>query len=344
MSMRRSLVLAAETFPPLIEIAKAADAAGFHRVWTTENNAYDAVIRAVVLGLNTERIGVGTGIAYHFTRAPLAAAVMAAEAQSVTGGRFTLGLGAGTRGMRSRWYGLDDDRPAARFAEYVALVKTVWQSSTGLEFQGEFFSADIPTFHLSQDAAHLAALRVYGSGLNARMLEVAASSCDGVALHPLARSEHYLDEVVSPALGRAADRSGRSCQLAAWQITSVDDDEDVARQRARQTLAFYFSTPSYRTIAEGTNWQEAVRAIRETYKLGGAEAEWSRLAQHVTDEMVDDMTLAGTPEQVRTRLPAIEADLAQRGVDELVFQTVGKGLTPAEVLSNCRGIIEVCAP
>jgi len=90
----RSVVFATDALEPLVGLAKMAEDAGFDRVWTTEYPGRDAVARALAIALGTGRIGVGTGIAYAFTRAPLAMAGLAGDVQRLAGGRFALGLGA----------------------------------------------------------------------------------------------------------------------------------------------------------------------------------------------------------------------------------------------------------
>ena len=343
-AVRRSIVFGTDAFAELIPVAQAAERAGFHRLWTTEYTGRDSVIRALLLAQATERIGVGTGIAYAFSRAPLAMAAMAADAFAASGGRFALGLGAGTRGMRTRWYETEFDHPAARFADYVQLMRATWAADGGgLDYQGEFYHLRIPAFRPGHPAADLAGLRVYGSGLNKVMLRQAARSCDGVALHPLAGSERYLREVALPAIRAGRQQGGRTDgALAIWLITSIDEDADVARQRARLTLAFYFSTPSYRGVTAGTPWAAATEAIREGFLDEGAN--WASLSRFVPDDMVDAFTLTGTPAQARRRLAEYERRYELAGADEIVFQTVGENLTREQVVRNCEQIIEVLRP
>lgn len=317
-----------------------ADAAGLHRIWTTEYATRDAVIRAVALGMQTERIQVGTGISYAFTRLPLAAAAMAADAQLATGGRFTLGLGAGTRGMRERFYGQDTfDHPAPRLAEYVELLKAAWGAEEGLEFAGDHYSANVPGYRAHPELKQLGVPQVYGSGLNSTMIRYAAASCDGVALHPVASATHYLEQVVAPAMARGREQAGRPVSLAAWRITSIDDDGDQARNRVRANLAFYFSTPSYASVVEGTPWEQVADRVRDRFHDIGPQ--WIRVGEVVPDDMVHAFSLAGTAAEVADRLPGLEADLADLGADEVVFQTVGIGLTDEETVDNCRRIISV---
>jgi alkanesulfonate monooxygenase SsuD/methylene tetrahydromethanopterin reductase-like flavin-dependent oxidoreductase (luciferase family) len=343
--MRRSIVLATEAYAGLPEVTVAAEQAGFHRVWTTEYTNRDALVRAIALGLASERIGVATGIAYLFTRAPLAAAASAADAFLVTGGRFALGLGTGTRGMRSRWYGVDEfDHPAARLEEYVGLMRAAWRAEDGLEFRGRFYRARVPGLALGAEGPSLDGLHVYGSGVNRTMLRIAARACDGVALHPLAAARAYLSETVVPALEEAAGERPEPLRLACWCIASIDSDEEVARSNAKRSLAFYFSTPSYASVAAGASWAAAVPAIQAAFRDGQPSPDWDDLARLVPEEMVDELTVSGTPEGVRERLPRLEAELAEHGAEEVVFQTIGVGLTPEQTVENCAQIVDACAP
>ena len=338
--MHRSLVLATDVLSPAIDLARHADESGLHRIWTTEYATRDAPARALALGMATSRLQVATGIAYAFSRLPVAMAATAADIQMATGGRFALGLGAGTRGMRSKFYGFDGfDHPAPRFAEYVELLKTAWRATDGLSFDGRFYHSRVPGYRANDELAQTGPPPVFGAGLNRTMLKYAAASCDGVALHPLASAPHYLDHTVVPAVAEGwGDRPG---ELACWVITSIDEDGDLARDRVKTNLAFYFSTPSYQSVAAGTRWEDTAANVRDTFREIGPR--WSELAKLIDDDMVAAFSLSGTPEEVRKDLAAWEATLTERGCTELVFQTIGIGLDDAETIDNCRLIIDTLA-
>lgn len=337
--MHRSLVLATDIWSPTIQLARTAEERGLHRVWTTEYATRDAAIRALALAMSTERLRVATGIAYAFTRMPLAAAAMAADIQLASKGRFAMAIGAGTRGMRRTFYGRDDfDRPAPRLAEYAALMRAAWGAKSGLEFEGEFYSAKVTGFSAHPELAAYGPPPLYGSGLNAVMIRHAARAFDGVALHPLASASHYLDAVVAPAMRSGQDRKHGETSLAAWRVTSIDADGSVARQRVKSNLAFYFSTPSYASVLVGTPWVEVSAAVQKAARETGHD--WARVAELIPDDMADAFSLSGTPDAVAAALPALEDEYAARGVDEIVFQTVGIGLDDEATVANCALILD----
>ncbi|MCW2682055.1 MAG: class flavin-dependent oxidoreductase [Frankiales bacterium] len=331
--MKRSIVFAVPDFLPLVGVAQEAEAAGFDRIWTTEDPGRDALVRALTLALSTRTIGIGTGIAYAFTRAPLALAATAADAAVASAGRFSLGLGAGTQGMRTRWYGVTEfDHAASRIEEYAEILRKAWAAERTFHHEGRFYSGSYGELNGARPE-----VPIWGSGINATMLRIAARSCDGVAVHPLGAHLRYLDDVVLPAMAEGAAAAGRPAQLALWRMTAIEEDGDRARDRARRSLAFYFSTPSYAAAADGTGWGPVAREIRDTYRARGSE--WAELAALVPDEMVADFCLAGTPEEVLAQWGALEAEYAARGVSETVFQTVGAGAPGPDNIRNLRAIV-----
>ena len=338
MTVKRSLVLSTPAFQPMIEVAKAAESAGISRLWTTESPGRDAIVRAVTLGQHTSSIGIGTGIAYAFTRAPLAMAAAAADAHIATQGRFAIGLGAGTRGLRSRRYGVDTfDHPAPRLGDYIGLMRAAWAAEDGLSYEGSFFTAEVPGRVRSSELDEFPRIEVHGSGLNATMLRYAAKDCDGVALHPLASYADYLDRVAMPAIHAGSNARETPPSVAAWRITSVAEDEDVARWQARVNLAFYFTTPSYQSITAGTRWAEHTIAVRDLYPT---TPSFETLAHSLPDEMIDDFCLAGTPEQVRAKAVEVETAMGERGIHELVFQVAGVGLDSAGYVEAANTVID----
>ncbi len=336
--MLRSVVFSGHNrITDLTELARRAEALGYDRVWTTETHSRDAMLRAAAAVLATSRIRGGTGIAYAFTRAPLAMAAAPAELQVLSDGRFALGLGSMTRGMRRGWYGLELDHIAPRFADYVRLVKAAIAGGDGLRFEGPFYRADVPGFQVAGDTDAVRRLPVYGSGVNAEMLRACAGTCDGIALHSIATTLPYLDRVVVPALAAAAGKPS----LAAWRIVAIAADGELARAAARLNIAFYLSTPSYASVAHDRPWAAAAEQIRAEFRRG---APWSKLAGLVDEGMLCELATAGTPGQVRADLASLEAELAPRGVDELVLQPALVGLPEDELLGVQLQLLAAAAP
>ena len=83
------------------------------------------------MALATSRCAVGSGIMYGVGRSPLMLAAEARDLDELSGGRFVLGLGNGTRRMISDWHGQDGAAPAARMEELVPLIRSIWRLEEG---------------------------------------------------------------------------------------------------------------------------------------------------------------------------------------------------------------------
>jgi alkanesulfonate monooxygenase SsuD/methylene tetrahydromethanopterin reductase-like flavin-dependent oxidoreductase (luciferase family) len=318
--LRRSVVFATDELEPLAALARRAEAAGLDRVWTTEYVGRDAIARALYLALRTERIGVATGIAYAFSRAALGMAATAADVQRLSAGRFGLGISSGTRGVR-RWYGAEFEPPAPRIEAYAGELREAWARDPDLD-------APPP---------------IYAAALNPAMTRAVARSCDGALLHALALSRVHLNERVLPALREGFDRRRDDApfEIAAWCITAIDEDEERAREMARRQLAFYLSTPSYKTVTAGTDWESVADAIRDGFDASDRKAAWGELSGLIPDAVVDELTIAGTPAVAREKAAALEVELREAGVTEMVFQTAGADVSSVELISNCEQIADV---
>jgi alkanesulfonate monooxygenase SsuD/methylene tetrahydromethanopterin reductase-like flavin-dependent oxidoreductase (luciferase family) len=340
--MKWSVVIPGTVSDRLPEAASQAEQAGIYRLWTTESTGRDAILRSLHLLQATKTLQGGTGIAFAFTRPPLAAAGSAADAYALSGGRFSLGLGAGTRGQR-RWYQADFDHPASRLADYVRAIKAVLRSDGMVRYQGRFYDLSVPRVHLAAPPETLSQLKIYGGGLHEQMLRAIARSCDGVVLHPLAGGASYLDEVVLPALGSVTPDDGVPPSLIVWCPLSIAEDEATARRRAAEQLAFYFSTPSYHDVAERSGFGAVAARLIEQFNRGTTGPAFADLAGLIPDEMLRFFVAYGTPAQVASQLAGRAAAWQQRGVQEVALQISAQSVTPADLLAHLDHVASILA-
>src|ERR1700709_2564423 len=128
------------------EVVVAAEQAGFDAAWSGEFLNRSAIVSVAAMAAATERIGVGTAIAYAVGRSPLVLANDARFLDELSEGRFTLGLGTGTRGMMVGWHGVTDpDGPATRMEELIPLLRRLWHlHEETVQHSGRFYSCNIP--------------------------------------------------------------------------------------------------------------------------------------------------------------------------------------------------------
>src|SRR5947207_11807839 len=119
---RISIAAIADTAADLASRAREAEAAGIECVWTPELFR-SSVTQATWIAAATERIGIGTGIAWAFTRSPFILAVTALDIDEMSSGRFRLGVGAGVKRLNEAWHGAEYGRPAPTLRVTVAAVR-----------------------------------------------------------------------------------------------------------------------------------------------------------------------------------------------------------------------------
>src|SRR3954466_10890378 len=142
---RISVAAIADTADDLVAQARQAEAAGIECVWMPELFR-SSVTQATWVAAATERIGVGTGIAWAFTRSPFILAVTALDIDEMSGGRFRLGLGAGVKRLNETWHGVEYGRPAPHLRETVEAVRLIMRkapSGEPIRFEGSYHDIDI---------------------------------------------------------------------------------------------------------------------------------------------------------------------------------------------------------
>jgi probable F420-dependent oxidoreductase len=303
------IVLSLPRIEDTVVAAQLAERAGFESVWTTEFPDHSATVTLAAVAEATERVTLGTAIAYAFGRTPLVLAAEARDLDALSSGRLILGLGTGTQRMQREWHGLDGEHPASRMEELVPLVRSLLRLNEGpLEHEGRFYRTIVhPTAPVP--APLRADLPIYMAGVNARMIEAAGAVADGLVGHPLFTPE-YTRDVVRPALARGAERAGHSAPppIAGYVTCVVDEDGDAARAAARGAVAFNSTVSTYRPVLTHHGFDPQADRIRAAWK----QRDWTAMAAAVTDEMLETIAIAGTADEVRSQYERSRAGLFER--------------------------------
>ena len=292
------MVLSLPNIDDTVEAAQLAEKAELESVWTTEFPDRSATISLAAVARATERVTVGSAIAYAFGRTPLVLAAEARDLDDLSGGRLILGLGTGTKRMQRDWHGLDGEHPAGRMEELVPLIRRLLCLHEGpVEHEGRFYRTVVhPTAPVPPPLR--TDLPIYMGGVNARMVEAAGAVGDGLVGHPLFTPE-YTRDVVRPALARGAERAGRAepVPIAGYVTCLVDADGAAARQAARGIVAFNSTVRTYRPILTHHGFDSQADRIREAWQSG----DFAAMGEAVPDEMLDAIALAGTAKEVRAQ-------------------------------------------
>lgn len=232
-------------------VAARAESLGYAALWSAETK-HDPFLPLVAAAAATSRLGLGTAIATSFTRSPMVTAMLAWDLQAASDGRFTLGLGTQVKGHNERRFSVPFDRPLARQRELVLALRHVWGAFQGehpLRFRGEFYRLDLMTPFFDPGPIEHPRVPIFLAAVTPRAYRIAGEVADGVHVHPF-HTPRYLREVALPALEEGLAASGRTradVTLAAPVFALVAGG---AEEEARQQIAFYGSTRTYRAVLE----------------------------------------------------------------------------------------------
>ncbi|MFF0813819.1 TIGR03617 family F420-dependent LLM class oxidoreductase [Rhodococcus sp. NPDC003318] len=251
-------------------------------------------------------VDLATNVAIALPRSPVHLAHAAWDLQSLSGGRFRLGLGSQIRPHIEKRYAATWSRPAARMRETVLAVRAVldsWQDGTRLDFRGEFFTHTLmpPAFVPGPNPFDTPPILL--GALGPVMTRTAAEVADGLLVMPF-NSERHFRERTLPAIQLGLDRAGRErtdLEVVPQVIVATGRTEaelSAATTGVRGLLAFYGSTPAYRPVLEVEGWADRQEPLNALSKRG-AIAEMIDL---VDETMVDTLAVRGTPEQCAAQI------------------------------------------
>jgi probable F420-dependent oxidoreductase len=287
--------------------AKAAEEMGFDTLWSTEAQ-HDPFLPLAVAATSTQRLKLGTAIAVAFPRSPTILAHTSWDLQASSQGRFTLGLGTQVKGHNERRFGVKWESPAKKLREMILALRAIWdcwQNGTPLKVSGEFYNLSLMTPAFNPGPQAHPHVPIYIAGVNPRMCRLAGELCDGFHVHPL-HSVRYLQEVVLPNIEQGAAKAGRSrrdLELASMVfVITGDSPEEVAaaKERTRMRIAFYASTRNYRVVLDTHGWGEVSTRLSKK----AAQGDWQGMAQEITDEMLEEYAVIGSPDEIPEKLHA----------------------------------------
>lgn len=267
---------------------------------------HDALLGAAVAATGARHMAIGTSIALAFTRAPTALAYAAHDLNTASEGRFVLGLGPQVRPHIERRFGLPWSEPVKRMRETVLAMRAVWkcwQDGGPLSFEGDLIKLSLMPPAFRPEPTPWGGPPVYLAAVGPMMAELAGEVADGLFVHAFA-TPAYLREVLLPAVERGLARSGRS--RSDFQVsysafiadTTAAQTPAAAREQARNSVAFYASTPDYvRVLA-----QHGLGDLQPRLRQMTREGAWATMASEISDEVLDLFCPSGTPGEIGTAL------------------------------------------
>jgi F420-dependent oxidoreductase-like protein len=303
----------AETVTELADYEKA----GLSIVFVPEAYSFDAVSQLGYIAAKTERLQIASGILQLYSRTPALTAMTAAGLDYVSGGRFTLGIGASGPQVIEGWHGVPYDAPVGRSRELIEICRMVWRRER-LSYNGRHYTVPLPP---GQGTGLGKALKLINHPVRERIpIVLAAVGPKNVALAAeLAEGWQpffYLPEKAPEVWGGpvAEGTAKRDPALGPLDVIvqaplAIGEDVTGLRDLARPFFALYIGGMGargknfYYTLAERLGYEAEAQRIQDAY-LDGRKDE---AAAMIPAELLEQTSLIGPEGYVRERLAAFRA-------------------------------------
>ncbi|MEV6345422.1 LLM class F420-dependent oxidoreductase [Actinoplanes sp. NPDC051851] len=293
------------------------ESAGAELVVVPEAYSFDAVSRLGFLAARTRRMGLMSGVMQLQTRTPTLTAMTAAGLDHVSGGRFTLGLGASGPQVIEGFHGIAFGSPLGRMRETVAICRAVWRREP-LRYDGKHHRIPLPPGEGTGLGKPLKLINhpvrdripIMLAAMGPRNVALAAEIAEG--WQALFLDPHAAAPVYAAALREGLSR--RDPSLGPLDISvplpfAIADPTPELLAGHRAQLALYFGGMGARTrnfsndLLRRYGYPGEAALIQDLF-LAGRRAE---AAGAVPDAVLTGTSLVGPPSVIRDRLAALAA-------------------------------------
>jgi F420-dependent oxidoreductase-like protein len=327
-----------------LAVAQEADRLGFSVCWAAEAYGSDAATVLAYIAAKTERIELGSAIFQIPARTPTMTAMTAATLDTLSNGRFRLGLGVSGPQVSEGWYGVKFDKPLARTREYVEIIRKALARERVVH-DGANWTLPLPdgpgkplklTVHPVRDR-----IPTYIAAIGPKNLELTGEIADGWL--GIFFSPEQAELSVQP-LRTGREKAGRTLDgfdLAPNVPIAVTPTDEAAEIEAvanffRPFTALYVGGMGsrkqnfYNRIAQRMGYEKEAAEIQDKYLA----KDYEGAAAAVPQEMIDRTTLIGTKERIADRLKAYA------GVGVTTVNLTPAGTTLDERIGALRTAVE----
>lgn len=300
---------------PNLDILRQAEDLGFEALWTAEAYGSDAVTPLAWIGAQLKRIKLGTSIMQVPARSPAMAAMTAATVDELTNGRFIMGIGSSGPQVSEGWHGVGYEKPLSRMREYLQIIRAIIKREGPVKFEGDFYQLPykgpgstglgVPLkciLHPRKD------MKIYVGGITPNGVRLASELADG--FFPVWTSPRRWD-VYKPIIEEGFAKAGNGKSWGQFDVIQnvrvvVGDDLAQCRDTIRPDLALVIGGMGargknfYNDHISRQGYEAEAKKIQDLY-LDGKHKE---AIAAVPDELIDDITLIGSPERIIDRAQA----------------------------------------
>lgn len=331
------------------ELVAAAERSGFDAVFTAESWGSDAFTPLAWFGSSTERVRLGTSVAQLSARTPAACAMHALTLDHLSGGRAVLGLGVSGPQVVEGWYGAPFGAPLGRTREYVSIVRQVLAREGRVRNDGRHYPlpyegpGSVGLGKALKPITHplRADLPIWLGAEGPKNVALAGEIADGwLAVYFAPRvAQEYWDWLREGMARPGARRGVDEFEVAANAQVVLTEDKQAELERLKPSVALYLGgmgAPQQNFHADlfgRMGYGEVADDVKRLFLAGRRE----EAVRAVPDELVDEISLVGTVDEVRERVEQWE----RAGVTMLLVgcRDVEHVQAVASAVSGVRGLV-----
>ena len=322
--------------PVMGGIAKQMEAVGFEGCFSLQIYGPPFVPMAAVAAM-TDTLKVSTGIAVAGTRSPVETAFAAMELDTISGGRFVLGLGTSLHSAVCGIYGEPKRKLLTHLREVVKVVRYVNANAhKGMEpVHGEYFNAEWTEMMLTAPPVR-EEIPIWIAALKDKLTSMALEIGDGLMVHALWTVDYTVAK--KPFIEAELARFGRKrsdVEVNAWPWIAINDDKQQAINDSRATVAAYVGYKEYEAFFDAIGFGDEARACQ---LAGGEHGDVSSVIKNVSDEMVEAFVKCGPVDEVLEKIEPFW-DV----VDSLCPMTPYRDLTMEQLTMYNGGLYQMVA-
>ena len=288
-----------------IDYVVEAEQLGVDSAWVPEYWGYDALTPIAAAAARTDRIRLATGIVQLGTRTPAMLAMSALSLQSISGGRFALGLGTSGPQVIEGWHGVPFTKPVTRTRETIEIIRQVARGER-LTYDGVVHQLPLPDGEgkAIRSAAPPSEIPIYVASLGPANLRLTGAMADGWIGNSFfcETADVFFDEIRAGATEAGRDLDGFDTTVSI-SVEITDDVEEAGRRHAAG-FAFTFGAMGsgdrnfYNNAFARQGWGDDVAEVQRLWMAGDRDAAAAR----VPVEIGLRTNIIGPPATVRERL------------------------------------------
>jgi F420-dependent oxidoreductase-like protein len=292
-----------------LALVQEAERLGYDSVWTAEAYGSDAATILGWLAQATTKIRLGSAIFQMPGRSAAMTAMTAATLDQLSGGRMILGIGSSGPQVAEGWHGQRFGRQLQRTREYVEVVRKALARER-LEYRGQTLELPLPDGPGKALKLTIAPVQeripVFLAAIGPKNTTLAAEIADGW-IPTLFSPEHVAEfrPLLEEGFARAGNGKGfDDFEIAPTVNVFVTDDVAAARDAMRPYVALYVGGMGsrdknfYNALVQRYGFEDAAREVQDLY----LEGKRDEAAAALPEELIDTVSLCGSPDVVRERL------------------------------------------